>query len=229
MLLHEVLGSDRHVLAGELRPPQAVQITQTALARLEVRLDREADVVGAVHAFADRDGQPLQPEPGPLAPLALRLLAQVVGDPAVAEDDPRVEDRRHRVEVVAGERDRVADRPDRVAQLHPGVPDRVPDGRAEGVAGRLPTDQQEIEVAVGRQRGPSVPAQRDQGHTGRDLERPDDLAQPGVDRGRVGTTRVEPTHTQREGRDRCTHADPKDRWNETLRALRRPSRRCGCA
>ena len=161
-----VVGPGQHgVVAGvedglhQLGPVQGVHVPQATAALLQVRLEQEGHLTGlgvaGDHALAQL-GEPLL---GPLAPLGEGPLPHLLGELRVAGEVADLEERRGGVEVVGGEAEGLLRGAHGVTQLHPLVPDRVPEPVGDRADRRGPpvVQEQQVEVAVRGQLATPVP------------------------------------------------------------------------
>ena len=76
---------------------------------------------------------------------------------------PHLEERRGRVQVVAGQRERLPGRPHRVPELHPLVPDRIPDPIGQGAdVGATCVQEDDVDVGLEAELRTAVAPHRDQ-------------------------------------------------------------------
>ena len=141
---------------GLLGPAEGVDVAQAAAALLEVGLEQEGHLAGAVVAVLHRSGQLRRgaaspasaTDPGARGSSALRAVS-----PAMWRTD---EERRGGVEVVLGEAEGLLDGADGVAELQALVPDRVPEPLGDpGDVGSPVVQQQHVDVG---ERGELAPA-----------------------------------------------------------------------
>ena len=161
---HEVVGPQHQV--GVARPPQRLHVAQPAVAVLEVRLEQERDVAGLGPALQHPRPQRVQPPAPVTTPARQALRGQPAGQLLVAGQVAGAQQRRRRVEVVAGQRQLVVVRAHGMAELQAGVPQRVPQGRRRllDALGLALVDEHHVDVAVRRQLTPAVAADGDERH-----------------------------------------------------------------
>ncbi len=156
-----VVPQDR---AGGLGPGQGVDVTHAAPALLEVGLQQERHLAGPQVALTDPGGQGGQPALGPLVPLELGPAGQLVGQRPVAGQVAGLEQAGRRVEVVGRQGQRLLRGAHGVAELQPGVPDRVPEAVGQlADVGPAAVQQQHVDVRLERQLAPAVAAHGHQG------------------------------------------------------------------
>ncbi len=141
---------------------QHADVAQPAVALLQVRLKEERHVTGGGAAL----GHLLLEErevPGAktVAPGGAGLLEERIRDLGLAPYEPAVEQAERHPNVLGGSAEDLGRTPDRVVEVDPLVPDRIPDGVRD-----LPdvpvsvVDEHHIEVAVRAERAPAVPPDR---------------------------------------------------------------------
>jgi hypothetical protein len=144
---------------GLLGPVQRVHVAQAAPTVLQVGLEQERHLAGRAMTLLDDHGEVAEPSARVLAPLPHRLVAQLIGEAVLAGEVAHVEERRRDGEVVTRQTTGLLHGAHRVAQLQPGIPDRVPERLGHGVhAATAVVEQQQIEIAARRQLAPPVPA-----------------------------------------------------------------------
>ena len=149
-------------------PEQGVEVAQAALAVLDVGLDQIARLAAAAMALlalGELGGDELGG--GALHHLLVEARHHLVEQGAVAEQEPRLQDRGADGHVGLGEADAVVDRARRVADLEPHVPQAIEDGLGDLLApGGLLVGQQEqqIDVRARRHQAAAVAAGRDDRH-----------------------------------------------------------------
>ena len=135
------------------------------MALLQVGLEQEGDVAGSRAALGHlhlEHRQVLGAEL--LRPGGARLLQEWLGHLGLAPDPAPVEEAERDAHVLGRRAEHLGGPAHRVVEVHALVPHRVPDavGHGADVAAAV-VDQHHIEVAVGAQRPPPVPAD---GHEG---------------------------------------------------------------
>ena len=167
---------------GEVDPLEAVQIAQAALRKLEVRFEQEGELTRLLVALADTHVELVEHPIGVLAPLIERLSLQLVDEHLTPTEGSDLQQRRRRIEITRGKVERLVDRPDGMPELHPGVPDRIPD--ALGDLGRRPfelVDQEQIEIRTRAQVATAVATHRRQREARNIADIIDDRTEPGID------------------------------------------------
>ena len=234
--------------AGGLRPRQGVDVAHAAPALLQVGLEQEGDLARPLVALAHAGRQGGEPALGPLAPLQLGLARQLVAERAVAGQVAGLEQTGGGVEVVGRQGQRLLHRAHRVAQLQPGVPDRVPVAVGQlADVGPAPVQQQDVDVRLQRQLAPPVAAhghQRDAPGIAA-LHRGDvQLLQPAVDLGGPRLAQLAPDQRV-VGGELGPGIEDRHRWGRAYRRARaapqgerrghtvftkrrRPAHPCGC-
>ena len=145
--------------------PQHADVAQTAVTLLQVGLEQEGHVAGGGPSF----GHLLLEEwevagTEPVAPGGAGLLQEGLDDLGLTPDEPSVEQAERHPHVLGGGGEHLGGPADRVVEVDPLVPDRVPDG--VGDLGDVPVsvvDEHHIEVAVGAEGAPAVAAHGDEG------------------------------------------------------------------
>ena len=150
---------------------QHADVAEPAVALLQVGLKEERHVTGGGAAL----GHLLLEErevPGAqtVAPCGAGLLEERVRDLGLAPHEPAVEQAERHPNVLGGRAEDLGGTPDRVVEVDPLVPDRIPDG-----VGDLPhvpmsvVDEHHIEVAVRAERAPAVSPYRNEGQVSLDV------------------------------------------------------------
>ena len=150
-----VVGQQR----GEGRDgAQHADVAQPAVALLQVGLKEERHVTGCGTALGHLLLEQREvPGTQPVAPCGAGLLEERLRDLGLAPHEPAVEQAERHPDVLGGRAEDLGGTPDRVVEVDPLVPDRVPDG-----VGDLPdvpvavVDEHHIEVAVRAERAPPV-------------------------------------------------------------------------
>ena len=160
----EVVGGHEQVGVG--RPPQRLHVAEPAVAVLEVGLEEEGDIAGLGPSLDHLRAQGVEPAPTVAAPAGAALRRQPGRQLLVAGQVADAQRRRRRVEVVAGEGELVVERPHGMAELEPGVPQRVPQRRRRlaDPADLAVVDEEHVDVALRRQLATAVAADGDEGH-----------------------------------------------------------------
>ena len=144
---------------------QHADVAQPPVALLEVGLQKKGDVAGRGAAIRHLLFEQRQvPCREPVAPGGLRLLEEGLGHPGLAPDEPAVQQTERHPHVLGGGTQHFGGPADGVVEVHSFVPHRVPDG--VGDLRDVPVavvDEHHIEVAIGAERGPAVPADGNQG------------------------------------------------------------------
>ncbi len=109
-----------------------MDVPETAPADLQVRFEHERHLVVATVAGDDRLGEGRQPQIGASPPLAGGVHDELLGQVAVAGQVAGTQQGCGRVEVAAGEIESFGRGSDRVPELRPFVPDRVPEVLGDG-------------------------------------------------------------------------------------------------
>ena len=143
-----------------------VEVAESAVGLLQVGLEKEGDVaVGAV-ALVDLGGEHREPRAGPGPPLVEGPGEHGLGHRGVAGDDPAVEQPELGPKVLAGHLEDLGRAAHGVVEADALVPHRVPDGVGHPTDVAPPAvDEDHVEIAVGAQLAPPVPAHGDQGET----------------------------------------------------------------
>ena len=136
-------------VAGGLGPVQRVDVAQPSPAVLEVGLEEEGNLAGALVPIGNPESKVVEPALRALLPLRQCPGSKVVSEGLVAREVAHVEQRRCCVEVAARQRERLANGTHAVAQLQPGVPDRIPEpiGHVRDVTAVV-VQQHDVDVAV---------------------------------------------------------------------------------
>ncbi len=178
-------------------PVERLHVAQTTRTLLQVGFQHLRDRARAEPAEIDRvrdHRQDLRPAPRRELPGLAFQLDRELGRP---RDQPHVEQRGRRVEVLGRECDRLLDRARAVTGHEPGIPERIPEllghllhGVGTATAPQV-VDQQHVDIRTGTQLTAAVRPERDE----RDLTRPreigEGLAQRRVDGvGECGTERA---------------------------------------
>ena len=123
------------------------------MAVLEVGLEEVGDVAGLGASLDHPRAQGVEPAAAVAAPPRRALRRQAGAELVVAGERAGAEQRRRRVEVVGGEGELLVERAHGVAELEPGVPQRVPQRRGQLVDATRPAvvDEQDVDVALRRQ------------------------------------------------------------------------------
>ena len=138
---------------------QGHQVAQPAPAFLEVGLDVVAQVAVPGAAVVPGLPQRRQPAAGRCSPVGEDGGAQPAHQARVARDVAGVEQAEQDGEILPGQPTAFVDRAHRVVEAHARVPDRVPDLVCQrGDRARAGVEQDEVEVAAGRELAPPVPA-----------------------------------------------------------------------
>ena len=127
---------------------QGLHVAQPAARVLQVRLEQERGVARDALAFARQLAQFAGPLRRRRAPRLDEPLAQRPRHRRVTGDVPQFEQPEQGLQVIAGDRDRLRGRADRVVEADPAVPDRVPDRRRQARSGPRP-----CRCAAARDRG----------------------------------------------------------------------------
>ena len=157
-----VVGQERRVGRDGA---QHADVAQAAVALLEIGLEQEGDVTGGGAALGHlhlEQGQVLGAQA--IAPGGARLLEEWLGHLGLAPDETTVEEPERHPHVLGGGAEHLGGPAHGVVEVHALVPHRVPD--AVGDLADVPVavvDEHHIEVAVGAQRAPPVPAHGDEG------------------------------------------------------------------
>ena len=157
-----VVGQERRVGRDG---SQHADVAQAAVTLLEVGLEQEGHVSRGGSALGHLDleeWQVLRAEP--FAPRGARLVEKRFGHLGLAPDETAIEESERDADVLGGGGEHLGGSAHGVVEVHPLVPDRVPDavGDDSDVAPAV-VDEDHIEVAVGAQGAPPVPAHRHQG------------------------------------------------------------------
>ncbi len=176
---------------GGLRPCEGLHVAQTTAAVLEIWLQQERDLAGGSVPGGHPLGELGQPARGTLPPGTFGPGANVEGQLGIARDRTCAELRGRRVQIVERQAARLFDGEHAVPELHPAVPERVPDPRRELVdAAAHVMHQHDVEVASWSEQASAVAAHCDQrdstavGPSGSFDRNGEDLGQPAV--GRLG-------------------------------------------
>ena len=140
----------RHEQVGVAGPPQRVDVAEPAVAVLQVGLEQVGDVAGLRPALDHPRAQGVEPAASVAAVLRQPLRRQAGAELVVAGERAGAEQRRRRVQVVGGEGQLLVERAHGVAELEPGVPQRVPQRRGDLVDAARPAvvDEQDVDVAL---------------------------------------------------------------------------------
>ena len=144
--------------------PQHGRVAQAAVGLLEVGLEQVRELAGALGASQDVLAQLRQPVTGEAAPVGQHAGAQALSERLVAGHRARVEDAEDDLDVVGGQPPGLRHGAHAVVQPEPGVPHRVPEpvGERRDILARR-VQQQQVQVAAGRELAPAVPADGDEG------------------------------------------------------------------
>ena len=155
----------RHDEVGVRGPPQRVHVAQPAVAVLEVRFQQIGDIARLGAALDDLRAQCIEPAAAVAAPARQAFGDEPGAELVVAGQGSGAEQRGGRVQVVGGQRQLVIERAQGVAELEPGIPERVPHGGGQLVeATRLAVvQQQDVDVTVRRKLLAAVATDGDEG------------------------------------------------------------------
>ena len=157
-----VVGQERRVGRDG---PQDADVAQAAVTLLEVGLEQEGHVSGGGSALGHLDLEERQVfRAEPLAPCGARLVEERFGHLGLTPDETPIEESERDAHVFGGGGEHLGRSAHGVVEVHPLVPDRVPDavGHDSDVAPAV-VDEDHIEIAVGAQGAPPVPAHGHQG------------------------------------------------------------------
>ena len=213
-------------------PLQDRRIAEAAVGLLEIGLEQLARLAEPSAPRTDHLVQSGQAAVGHGPPVPQHGALQLIGERRVSGDHPRVEQAEQDLDVVGGEASGLAHGADTVVELHPGVPDRVPQGL--GRAGRLGrpglVQEEQVEVAADGQLAAAVAADGDEAERvgGRRGGLAEHARQPLVGQRREGSA------TPRAGQPGATrHLRARGRVvlrlhaHSAPRGLRIRARRCG--
>ena len=173
---------------------------QPTVALLEVGLQQEGDIARGLATLGHlhlEQGQVFGAEP--LAPSGACLLEQRIGDLGLAPDESAIEKAERDPHVLGGRGQDLRRLAHGVVEVHALVPHRVPDGVGDGLDVPVAVvDEDHIEVAVGAQGAPPVPAHGQEGQvpgvlSGRLVGQP---GEPGV---RLGSVAAAEFHSHQAG------------------------------
>ena len=216
-------------------PPEGMHVAEPAPALLEVGLEQERHLAGALVAVLDATAPARRATASTAcATAASAASASSAVSSRVAGDVPGRQQRRRRVEVVGGEGERLLRGAHGVAELQPLVPDRVPDPLGElrrcrrRPLWRSTTSMSDCGASSARPYPPTATraTPSDRRAAGRSGE---ELAQPVVDQRRCtrGTRRSPTRSVSSSSAWRASFMD--EGWRRAPRWHRRRARRCGCA
>ena len=163
-LVQCVLVVGRHEEVGLAGPPQRVDVAETAVTVLQIGLEEVGDVAGRDPPFDHPRAEGIEPATAVAAVLRRPLRRQPGAELVVAGERAGAEQRRRRVQVLGGEGELLVERAHGVAELEPGVPQRVPErgGDLVDAAGPPVVDEQHVDVALRGQLLAPVPADGDE-------------------------------------------------------------------
>ena len=158
------------------------------MAVLQVGLEQVGDVTSGLLAHAHPIAQPSEVSGAVASPHVEALRDHLGGQLVVAGERSRRDECRGRIEIGLREVELLVDPPDGVAELHTGVPQRIPDRAGDrldllGDLLRLDVvDEQQVEVALRGEFAAAVSADREQRHpAGRTRGLRDRLVEDGRD------------------------------------------------
>ena len=179
--------------SGQGRGAQRMHVAQSSVRLLEVGLEEEGDRSVAVVTLGDGGGQDRQPAAGALSPELVDPVPYGLGDSGVASDEAGVEQSEGRPQAVFGHRHHLLGSADAVVEVDALVPHGVPEGVGDRPHLASPVVQEDdVEVAAGRQLSPSVAAGGQQGQAvvASFRRAAQQVGQPVVGLGRVGPTEL---------------------------------------
>ena len=140
---------------GGQRPSDGVVVAQPAMAVFQIGLEQRRDITGLRPTLGRDRAQFGEPARSFLPPLVDTAGDQVGNVSLAAGEVAHAQDRRRRDEVGRRQREQRLDGMCRRAELHAGVPHRIPQRLGDGPnlfgAGALRVDQDDIDVASGAQ------------------------------------------------------------------------------
>ena len=164
----EILGDQ--IEPRRFGPPQRLHVAEPTVTILQVRFEPVRHVACGLLTDTNPMAEFGEMTITVAAPQRQPLLDDLRGEVVVAGQWPRRDERRCRVEVGGGEVELLVEAAHCVTELHPRVPQRVPDRTCERLDFLLDllrlhvVDEQEVEVALRGQLASAVPADGQQRH-----------------------------------------------------------------
>lgn len=150
---------------GGQRPTDAVVIPQTTLAVFQIRLEQRRHLAGLGPALRSDDSQLGEPARRLLAPLVKAPCTQCSNFPFAAGETAQTQDRCGGEQVRRRQGEQGLDRMSRRAELHPGIPHRVPQRFGDRThlfgTGSLWMKQHHVDIAARAQQAVRITSSRD--------------------------------------------------------------------